>query len=542
MDNSEIIGRYEALKSERSGIEEKWRDIEEYVTPYRGEFFKNSDNELSVEWSRYGSDYDSTAVMAHQNLAASLHGSLTSPSVRWFEMRYRDEDLNKDPQATGWLQEVSDRIYYELQDSNFNLEVNETYQDLVGLGTSVLTLEEAPGEDGWNGLLFSSVPVKESYFEEDYQKRVLRFYRELKWTPQQIISKFGDDVPQSIKDAEKGKDTEKRTVLYTIFPRGGRIVPIGEKRSPSKRPLVSRYILVQEKATLGKDGGLYEMPAYVARWRKTSGSKWGNSPAMFAMGDIKSLNTAKKQILIASEKRIEPPILAEERANVMDLDLRSGQVSVVRDIDGVKAWDSGHDIYVSQELVNDLQASIKEYFFSNDLSFPEPQGTPMSATEAQIRYELMQRLLGPTLGRLENDLLTPIVARAFKMLMREQRLPQPPQSVIDKNADFDVVYIGPLARAQRSDRVTSIERLSGFVANLAQINPETLDVFNFDEAIRHAGRDLGVPAELLRGSDDVEQIRDARAEQQMAMQEAMIAEQQGKAAQAQAEGQNVTRQ
>ena len=109
MDNSEIIGRYEALKSERSGIEEKWRDIEEYVTPYRGEFFKNSDNELSVEWSRYGSDYDSTAVMAHQNLAASLHGSLTSPSVRWFEMRYRDEDLNKDPQATEWLQEVSDR-------------------------------------------------------------------------------------------------------------------------------------------------------------------------------------------------------------------------------------------------------------------------------------------------------------------------------------------------------------------------------------------------------------------------------------------------
>lgn len=530
MENQEIIGRFELLKSERNNVQEKWEDVEEYVTPYRGEFFKSQDSENSIEWNRYGMDYDSTAIMAHQNLAASLHGSLTSPSVRWFEMRFREESLNKDAQASAWLQSVADVIYYELQDSNFNLEINETYQDLVGFGTAVLTLEEAPGDGDWNGLHFSSVPLKEVYFEEDHLGRVLRFYRELKWTPDQIISRFGDRVPQSVKDkAEKGS-IDKMSLLFVIFPRGGK-VEVGQKKSASRRPFVTRYILLDEKETLGKDGGVYEMPAYVARWRKTSDSKWGHSPAMYAMGDIKTLNTSKKQILIASEKRIEPPIFVEQRANITDLDLSAGAISVIRDKDGIMPFDTGHDIYVSQELIRDLQTSIRQYFFADELTFPEPQGTPMSATEAQIRYELMQRLLGPTLGRLENDLLTPVVSRSFRMLAREGRIPEVPDVILDNGAEFDVWYIGPLARAQRSDRVTSIERFAGFVMNLAQINPEVLDVVDFDEAVLSAGRDLAIPATLLRPDREVEEIREQRREQMARAEEAAIQQAEGDAMQ-----------
>lgn len=221
-----------------------------------------------------------------------------------------------------------------------------------------------------------------------------------------------------------------------------------------------------------------------------------------------------------------------------DLNLNAGSLSVVRDIAGIKAWDTGHDIYVSQELVNDLQASIRQYFFSNDLSFPEPQGTPMSATEAQIRYELMQRLLGPTLGRLENDLLSPIVSRAFKMLAREGRLPEIPQVVKEQDPAFDVVYIGPLARAQRSDRVAAVERFVGNVSNLAQVNPEVLDVVDFDEAVRQAGRDLSIPAEIMRDEKIVAEMRQKRQEQMEAMQQAQLEQQQGMAAQAQQGAEN----
>ena len=272
MDNRDITKRFDLLKSERSIVQHKWDEIERYVTPYRGRFFKEQPSEGAIEWNRNGYDFDSTAPMYHQSLASSLHDSLTSPATQWFAMRFRDEVLNKHTAAATWLQHASERVHYELQDSNFNLEINETYQDLVGFGTGCITLEEAPGGAGWHGLNFASVPLKEVFFEVDWRGNVLRFYREIQWTPQQIISKFGDDVPQKIKDLEEGGQVEKQTVLFVIAPRNGRIVPVGGKLSPSKRPWEWKFILKDSNDTLGKPGGDYEMSAFVPRWRTTSES------------------------------------------------------------------------------------------------------------------------------------------------------------------------------------------------------------------------------------------------------------------------------
>jgi hypothetical protein len=108
--------------------------------------------------------------------------------------------------------------------------------------------------------------------------------------------------------------------------------------------------------------------------------------------------------------------------------------------------------------------------------------------------------------------------------------------VIDSDTDFDVVYIGPLARAQRTDRVASIERYVCFIAQLEQVDPEVLDVADFDEAARQAGRDLSVPAELMRDPKEVEKLRAERQEQQKAMQEAALQQAQGDAAQSQGAG------
>jgi len=158
----------------------------------------------------------------------------------------------------------------------------------------------------------------------------------------------------------------------------------------------------------------------------------------------------------------------------------------------------------------------------------------MSATEAQIRYEQMQRLLGPTLGRLQNDLLIPIISRAFKLLAREGQLPDPPQEVIDANAEFDIEFVGPLARAQKTDRATSTERFVAFGANLAQVNPAALDNIDFDDAIRSVGRDLAVPPSAIRDAKEVEKVRTERNERERAMADAEIQKMQGEAGQANA--------
>ena len=105
MQNAEIKRRLALLESERQTIQDTWEIIEKFVVPYRGEFFEDNKTEHEIDW-RVRKLFDSTAIMAAQTLASSIHGSLTSPSTRWFDLRFRNEDLNSNSTALAWLQEV----------------------------------------------------------------------------------------------------------------------------------------------------------------------------------------------------------------------------------------------------------------------------------------------------------------------------------------------------------------------------------------------------------------------------------------------------
>jgi hypothetical protein len=540
----DLIKRFDQAKADRHTAEHQWEDIERYVTPYRGKFQRDNSTETSIEWERFGYDFDSTAVNAHQLLAAKIHGAVSSPSVRWFDMKFRGDELNNDRIAAEWLSTCSDLTYNALRDSNLDLEINETYQDLAGFGTSCITMEEYPGPAGqWNGLLFSAVPLKEVFFEEDFLGRVQRFYRELMWTPAQIISKFGDDVPDKIKKLDEAGRTEKQRVIFCVYPRNNRIIPIGEKVSPSRRPWEYCYILHDDKALLGKKGGYYEMPAYIPRWRKTSESCWGNSPGHLAMGDIKTLNQLVKQDLARGEKEVDPPILGEERALFGDLDMRAGGFSVVRNIEGFKEMYPSNSNRNTEVRIQRLQAAIDRHFFVPGLQNLLLDNKQRTAFEVARMQEEVLQMLGPTLGRIQNDLLNPIISRAFRMLAREGQFPEPPAIVREQEASFDVEYLGPMARAQRMEEAGVIERFVSFGAQLGQMVAEgggdqnPMDNIDVDKAVRRMGRRMSVPAEVIRDEKDVKSTRDDRQRMRQEMERAALAEQQGRAQEAMGRGQ-----
>ena len=230
MNNEDLVKRFHEVKADRTVVQQAWDYITAFVTPYRGKFFEENSTEGSIQWNQSTYNFDSTACNAHSTLSSNLHGALTSPNLQWFTLRFREEKLNSSTTAMRWVENCAARIQSELLDSNFGLEVNEVYQDICGYGTGMMMLEEMPG-DGWTGLNFKSIPLKQGYFEEDAMGRVLRFYREIKWTPAQIISKFGDAVPDSVKDKQATGDLAKLSVLFTIYPRNNRIIPLGQKLS-----------------------------------------------------------------------------------------------------------------------------------------------------------------------------------------------------------------------------------------------------------------------------------------------------------------------
>lgn len=260
----DLIKRYGVLHGERTTVQVMWDAIERFVTPYRGRMFYDQRSEHSIDWFNSRDIFDSTAVMAHRNLSNSIHASLTNPALRWFDLRFRTPKLNKNKQATKWMQDLADVVHFELGDSNFDQEINKVYQDLVGYGTGVIVLEEGPVGD-WGGLNFTSVPLKEVFFENAYDgTSVVRFYRKIEWTAAQIITKFGPkNVPKKVLDMERGSNTQKLDVLFCVFPRNNKIMKWGEKAASSRRPWSHVYLMMDDATLLGKEGGYYEMPAFV---------------------------------------------------------------------------------------------------------------------------------------------------------------------------------------------------------------------------------------------------------------------------------------
>lgn len=506
MTPAEIKSRYNAVKSEaQSSVYSIYDLIDQFVTPYRGEMFSDLRTEGEVDW-RQRQIFDGTAIHSAQILASSLQGSMTPPGMQWFHFRFRNEELNRDVDAMTWIEECALRCFNALQDSNFNLEANEAYLDLVSYGLSII-VEEVEDEMGadWDGVNFQAIPIRECFFEQDSKGGVARLYRRLQYTPLQMIDKFGETgVPKDVVEKAKSPSASlvKEDVIFCIYRRfkenetkEGRIL------TPLDRDFAYKYVRVKDAEMLGEEGGYYEMPAYIPRWRKTAGSKFGHSPAMVAMSDILTLNQLVEVILGAAEKAIDPANLTTERGLLSDLDLGSGGLTVVRNIEDLQPYESRANFSVSELTKASLQDSIARAFYVDQLQLKESPA--MTATEVQARMELMQRLIGPTVARLQNDFLDPMVNRTFKILWRAGQLPEPPDIIKELEGELDIEYVGPMYRAQRMGDVQAIQQWVAFLADLEAVNPGTLDSVNFESVANLSARLMGVPSEAQASMEEI---------------------------------------
>lgn len=541
MNNEEIRQRYQALWGIRKTIEQDWDIIEKFIAPLRGgKFFQEQTSEHEIDWRRGRDVFDSTAILAANTLASSVHGALTSPSTRWFTLRFRDDNLNLEDKATEWLQTCGERIWYALQDSDFNLEVNEAYQDLVCFGSSCI-IEEAESEVEWKGIDFSTLPIREIYFEQDHKGQILHFFRRLQWTALQIVEKFGiENVPDNIVERSKqpAQADAKMTLIFAVFPRKGKEnVDTSKLLTPKQRPWESRYILEESAEQVGKEGGYYEMPAYLPRWQKTSGSMWGFGAGTIAISDVMTLNAMVEQRLSAAAKAIDPPSLVTERGLLSDLDLEPGGLTVVRSLDAAKPYESGAKFDVAEGMIADLRMNINRMFLVDRLELKESPA--MTATEVNARYDLMQRLLGPVLGRLQADFLDPMIERTFKILLRSGQLPPMPKELQGLNSEMDIEYIGPMGRAQKTDQVQAVVQWAQQMMEMGQFFPETAMLVDAQALGRELAKSLNVPATVVRSKEEVDQMVNAQkqkeaqqAQLEMAMGAGAATEQMGKGAQA----------
>lgn len=513
MKGDQIRKNYNRLKQDRSTLDGTLDLIGRFIMPLRSEFYDTISGEHSVDW-RSRDDYDSTASESVDTLASSIQGALTSMAMQWFELRMRNKELNNDIEVQRWLEACAEIMYQELQESNFDTEVSEFYLDLCGYGNAIIIEEATEDLANWDGLNFKAVPLDSSYFEEDHKGNIMNFYRCMSWTANQIYSKFGDSTPQEIKD-KVGESSEKFDVIFCIyFRKDKKDADTSKKLSAKERPYGYKYVLAKCGTELG-EGGYYEMPAFVSRWRRTPGSVWGYGPSHLALSDVLTLNELTADLLESLGKAIDPSTLTTQRNLLSDLDLGRGGLTVVRDVNDIVPFETRARFDVGELKIDRLQEAIRRTYRVDQLQLKDSPA--MTATEAEIRYELMQRLLGPTLGRLKNDFLDPMLKRTFNLLFRAGKLPEIPQVVIDSQSEMDIEYTGPLPRSQKTQRLHAVQQWVMSVAQLAEIKPEVMDIPDFDRIVHESAKLAGVPAMLVNDEKTISKTRKVRAQQEAQM-------------------------
>ena len=511
-----IRKRLDKLEADRGTWESHWQEILDYVMPRKAEItFLRSRGEKRTEVL-----FDSTAITANNLLAASLQGTLTSPSLPWFSLKLRDDDANKVRDIQIWLEDTARRMYAVFNESNFNTEVHEMYLDLCSVGTSAIFVEEANEGFLQGGLHFNTLHIAEYFIQENSTGRVDTLYRKYKMTARQAVQEFGEDnVGTKIKEALKAKPDTQFNFIHAVEPTADYERATGKAKT--KLPFHSCHVCFEDKMVV-RTGGYNEFPYLVPRWSKATGEIFGRSPSYNALPDIKTLNKAVEIGLKAWAKAIDPPLLVTDDGVIGRVRMTPAGITVVRSDTAIKPLQIGSNWQITDLKENQLRTAIRQAYYSDQLQLQE--GPQMTATEVQVRYELMQRLLGPTLGRFQTEFLNPLIERVFGIMMRADALMPRPEAMSGMNMDIE--YVGPLARSQRMEEAIAVERLYQLAMQVVQVDPTVMDVINHEQAIRMRATLLGVPKTVLRGEDEVAEIREQRAAAQQQAQEQAMAQQQ----------------
>ncbi len=507
-DSTKAFACLSRLENRKRLFYSHYQDVTDYVIPRKGNLY----GWVNEGQKRTQKLYESTAIHSNELLSASLQGSLTSPVVQWFSLSLSDGTLNQDRYVSLWLDMVAKLVYRVLSHSNFNSEIFEVYLDLGAFGTGCLFVEEQPGPEFFNGLYFDSLDIGEYVIDENKEGYVDTNYWTRRMSARIAESFFGPKdfakCGEKIKVAAKEKPEEMFEFLHVVAPRG-----YSSRAGSRGYPFASCWY-EKESTTLIRESGYEEFPFMVPRWLKTSGELWGRSPAMTAMPDIKSLNKIRQLVFRALGKAIDPPMKILDDGVIGNVKLGSGQATVVRDMESLEAiqFQGRPDFSTLEE--KKLQDAIRRIFFTDQLQLQQG-GPQMTATEVQIRFELMQRLLGPTFGRLMSELLQPLIRRVIGILWRRGMLPPLPP-ILEKRgfANIEIEYEGPLARAQRSQDVLAIDRWFQVNQPLIAIDPQVTDVLETDQIAADSGKVLGMRPSWLASDDKIKERRDARAQQQ----------------------------
>ena len=507
MTPDKICERHARNVSDRTSIEWVYRDCYAMTMPIRGaRWWTGADTtkgsaELSLGKALQDALLDETGADGARILAAGLKDGGCPATSRWFGL---DVDGVGDG-ARLWLDKSADRLWRLIHNSNFDAVVFEALLDEVIGGQFVLYVDEDPVEGGFQ---FEQWPTADCTWAQSRQGgRIDMIWREFVITAEQCVADYPGRCPQAIEERAAKEPSSPVTMLRYIGPREGT-----PGRFALNMPFES-ITLIKEHKHVVRESGYPRFPCVVPRWMTIPGSVFAVGPAYGVLGAMRQLNEITRMQMLGLEVHAGVGTYKAKDDGVFNprtVKLGSRRVIVVGDMDNLQPLSQAGDMQATLLDMERLQRAIRKGFLADAL---EPQDTGVkTATEIQVRVDMIRQQLGPMYGRLQSEFLIPFVELCFAMALERGAFEAVPQELARR--PFRVKFLSPLARAQQLQDVVAIDQyVTGTLVDV-QLDPSVADNVDMAELNRIRAERLGLPREGLRDREKVRQLQDARARAQ----------------------------
>lgn len=463
-DIKQVILKNNYLTGQKGDWMSYWQDVANFCIPRKAWI---TTIKIYGEQLKFNYLYDSRAILALKKSSAGFHSNLTNPASKWFDFRTLDDKYMQSGVNQRYFRACSDIQYGVNNESNFNETMLEYYTDDLSLGSTCLATEE----DWKTHVRYTSVPLEQINVELDERGELLNLYRNFKFTANQCVLKFGkNNISKMMQEAlDKDKGYEKFDILHFVGPRHLRDV---SKADNINMEYQSLWIAKKEEFQL-KESGFKSNPYDFQRFWVHSDDTYGYSPAMDALASIKLANAQKRTLIRRAMKDADQATMMPARFFLGRLNQNPAAMNYYDKTkytkDDFGTIPTGGNAQLSVEMMQMEQQLIDEAFFLPLFQALTNVTKEMNIPETQKRISESLGLIGPVVGRMTKGIANSQM-RAFEINNSRGLFPPPPKEL--QNQDMKMIFLSPLAKAQRASELTGLVSWSNFMMEMSKIIPD----------------------------------------------------------------------
>lgn len=535
MEPKQCKDHFDQLKNERKTWDDMYQVLGEYVSQIKQNFQNTPQaGEFLIE-----DLYDSTGTFAAHNAASALLGMLWPGTAKQAIEITPPDDLEVTTELAEFYSKMTERLVAAMDDPSANLSITliEYMQDQMIFGTSGVGVESGDKSK----LLFKPYGVKELYIDEGKNGLVDEVYLLFEWTIKRIVDEYGiENVSQKIKDKyTNGKLLDRQKVLIAITERKEFKATEGNLAMP----YMSLHIEYDNQCHVLKESGFSDLPIKVGRFKKLNYERYGRSPAMDALPDIREANVLREAVIIATEKNLDPPLLVLNDGMLGGgvIDTSAGSITVFNASSGI-----GNNAPITPlitvgsipdalQRLEELRQTIAQHFHLDRLIDFNNQ-TQMTFGEAQIRDQIRNASLSSLYARQIAEVFTQFSIRSIEILLqigefgvvkgsdqekefknlgkRIEYIPNVLVERIEAGQDiYSIKFKTRAANAQRAEEYLAILDVLSFGIQSMQVDPTIRHRVNLHEGLKEIGSIRALPVGILREDDAVEELIAAEQQQ-----------------------------